>query len=342
VSVIDRMGESASFCGAAPPRHIDGITAELDMLARSWLDVQQTRKALAQRALPEAIVASFTKAETQLSRRLTTTLREHVLWPWLAQFPGLGGAHTALIIGRIGDPRRFPGQRCSAGHYLPPLYEIGQACPVADNWIGSEVPGGDGAAGTGESELPYGCVAELRHASGMANSDVVAGADEGLLESEKASVCPGIMLAPRTTTGVRSLWHWAGLHALENGRAPRKTKGVQADWEPRARASVMQPGGIAEQIVRLSVPHYCDVYRSAKERLCLRVVSDDESEHPGAAQENGRATEHGVANEGGNGRPLRLFEADRIARKVAAKEFLGDLLVQWKALALDGEERSTR
>lgn len=42
-------------------------------------------------------------------------------------------------------------------------------------------------------------------------------------------------------------------------------------------------------------------------------------------------TEWFIRRDGSDGRPLRLYEADRIARKVAAKHFLGDLLTAWKA-----------
>jgi hypothetical protein len=288
-----------------PARHIDSATAQLDRLARSWIDVQQTRKALAQRELDDSIVDAFAKAEDKIARALTRTLRSHDLWPWLSQFPGLGGAHTALVIGRIGDPRRYPGQRCSEGHYLPPVYTVGDPCPIVGDRREIEHEVGDGAE--------------------------LAGTDERRSESDGLRVCPGVMLEPRTTSGVRSLWHWAGLHADE-GRAPRKRKGQRCTWEPRVRASVMQPGGIAEQIVRLSVPHYVDIYREAKARLILRVpdqrlVSEGRC---GGAILNGRTAATPCEVEESSGRPLRLFEADRIARKIAAKAFLGDLLTEWK------------
>ena len=278
-----------------------------------------------------------------MSALLTRTLRHHPVWPWLSQFPGLGGAHVALIIGRIGDPRRFPGQQCSEGHYFPPIFSVGAACPVTDHRDGS-----DHRDGAGADE---------------------AGTDERLSERDTAAVCPGVMLPPRETTGVRSLWHWAGLGVTPDGRAPRKRKGVQSDWEPRVRASFMQPGGIGEQIVRLNVPYYNDIYRAAKARLILRATdhisengncrgganqlraadSGAESEtttgrpprsatdprceselEPGGV--NGRAADRAPENDIRNGRPLRQHEADRIARKIAAKAFAGDLLTHWKTL----------
>lgn len=291
----------------APPRHIDFETAELDRLARAWIDLQQTRKALAQRELPEEIVAEFERLEGRVSAMLTRALRRHVLWPWLSQFPGLGGAHAALIIGRIGDPRRYPGQRCSAGHYLPPLYVVGSPCLI---------------------------VADADVAIDHVDGDDDAGVDANVGEIDVSTVCPGVMREPRSGSGVRSLWHWAGLHVGGDGRAPRKRKGVKATWEPRARASVMQPGGIAEQIVRLSVPHYVDVYRAAKARLVERVEGRAESDRRDGALLLRAAAEIGAAIENCSGsRPLRPHEADRIARKIAAKAFLGDLLVEWKRLA---------
>jgi len=308
-----------------PARHIDATTARLDMLARSWIDVQQTRKALAQRELDASIVEAFAKAEDRLSRELSKTLRQHDLWPWLSQFPGLRGAHVALVIGRIGDPRRYPGQKCSEGHYLPPLYAVGSPCPIVGGPREIAASGGGGAE--------------------FARTDVPGRG------SEEVVVCPGVMLPPRPTSGARSLWHWAGLHVLDNGRAPRKTKGQRADWEPRVRASVMQPGGIAEQIVRLSVPVYADIYRETKTRLLLRVPDErDEADLPvGDANLLGaealpeiegvdgahplRAAAHPGESVPASGRPLRRHEADRIARKKAAKDFLADLLTEWKRLA---------
>lgn len=282
----------------------------LDRYARAWIDLQQTRKALAQREIDEKIVAEFEKVEKQVSTRLSKTLRSHRLWPWLSQFPGLGGAHTALVIGRIGDPRRYPGQRCSEGHYLAPLYKVGAVCPVT---LAAEVaPATDSVAGGEEESLASG----------------------GDRETDARCACKGTMREARTTTGVSSLWHWAGLHVVD-GRAPTKRRGVQADWEPRVRASVMQPGGIAEQIVRLGVPRYVDIYRAAKERLVLRVVetpTENETVYDDATEEQ-RVGEGTRKIELAPARPLRLFEADRIARKIAAKAFLGDLLVEWKRIS---------
>lgn len=332
VNVRDgRPGDAQNGRGAAssvetperrgpPPRHIDLQTALLDRYARSWLDLQQTRKAMAQRDMPDEIVAEFRRLEDRVSRLLQRTLRSHDLWPWLSQFPGLGGAHTALVIGRIGDPRRYPGQRCSEGHYLPPLYAVGDPCPVVGNQRENDAQNGDGQS------FAVGRVAEIDALDGCESS----GADDLAHALGRGLVCPGTMFEPRTTSGTRSLWHWCGLHVEDDGRAPRKRKGHKATWEPRVRASVMQPGGIAEQIVRLNVPHYADVYREAKERLVKRVESVRADERTNGSLNGGGVAEGSVGIDQDTGRPLRQFEADRIARKVAAKAFLGDLLAEWK------------
>lgn len=328
MSAAESVNAIGDFTGGVQlSRHIDLSTAELDNLARVWIRMQRERKALDQQGAPDEIVKGFDKLEKRASTLVTRSLRKHSLWPWLSQFPGLGGAHSALIIGRIGDPRRFPGQRCTEGHYLPAdVYEVGTACPVAVHGDEFDVDVGGGQD---------------------------SGAAEPFLESDATAGCSGVLLPPRPGTGVRSVWHWAGLHADAEGRAPRRRKGVKSDWEPRVRSSVMQPGGIAEQIVRLNVPHYADVYRETKARLTLRIPEVAIESGPTSGDANNlraadheteievrvggtiqlRAAESPAATDAQKGRPLRPYEADRIARKVAAKAFLGDLLIEWKRIA---------
>jgi hypothetical protein len=333
----------------APARHIDQATADLDRLAHTWLDLQGTRKALAQRELPDEIIEGFDKMEKRVSYLLSKALRKHPLWSWIKQFPGLGGAHTALIIGRIGDPRRFPGQRCSKGHYLPSIYKVGSPCPVTESWCVIEGSTGGGVA--------LGAAGRCREIADVLGRSDLAGAAVSHSENGNSTGCPGIMLEPRPHSGVRSLWHWAGLAVCADGRAPRKRKGMKCDWEPQARASTMQPGGLAEQIVRSSVPHYSDVYRETKERLMLRVaekLSESDSSRGDATlslaiktleiEEADGQTDLGEVGDWREiepviGRPLKLYEADRIARKVAAKAFLGDLLVEWKRLTAEKQPR---
>lgn len=113
--------------------------------------------------------------------------------------------------------------------------------------------------------------------------------------------CPGFMLAPRSGTGVRSVWKYAGLHVVD-GRAPRRRKGVQSDWRTSLKTLLLQPNGVADQIVLWRTPRYRDIYDEKK------------------------------AGKLAEGRTLG--DAHEVARKVAAKAFVGDLLVEWKRVTV--------
>lgn len=279
---------------------------QLGTLCASWRDVQQTRLALAQRGLLPASEALH-KVETALGRAVTKSLRQQPVWPWLSQHPGVRGVHVAQLVSIIGDPHRFPGQPCSLGHIIPARYAVGSQCPVLQQAEGDPVR------------------------------------------------CDGIVRERRSGTGTRSLWHYLGLHVV-NGRAPRKARGQQADWHMQGRSAVQQPGGIAEQIVRLNVAPWVDIYRATKARLAetraARTDATEIADGPGVAEvhdvieERGGETRAEVVVSGEIGRTvgLRPFQIDAIARKVAAKAFVGDLLRAMKdALPVDsGPEIAVR
>lgn len=153
--------------------------------------------------------------------------------------------------------------------------------------------------------------------------------------------CGGLMLPPRETTGVRSLWHYCGLHVVD-GRSPRKQKGQRATWDVISRTSILQPDGIADAIIKNRTPHYRDVYDIAKARLARErgiVVADEiESETgPEGVDESGRVdgADRTAETAGDDGlRPIQIHER---ARKIAVKEFVADLLMQWKRIAKSGE-----
>lgn len=261
------------------------MTALLGALATTWRDVQQMRIAAEQRELGSLdIPAALLKIETALAEATKKELRHHPVYPWLEQFPGLRGVHVARLIVRIDDPRRFPGQLCSAGHHSPPDYPVGAACPVIDR-------------------------------------------DE--------NACLGVMLPPRPGTGVRSLYKYLGLHVV-NGRSPRKTKGQRADWDPIGRTAVLMPSGIADAIVRNRVEPYRSIYDAAKARLTDERGAEPRLEidgRRGPALIEGAEVVDVVAFDTGPG--LRPFQIDALARKIAAKRFIGDLLTEWKRLLAD-------
>lgn len=304
--VAESPTESVTLRGpVTPPLDIDVATQYLGFVANAWKDIQQSRISAQQRGLDD-LAEALKKVEDKAARDVKKALMKHPTWGFLKDLPGLGGCYTAILISRIRDPRRFPGQRCSAGwHTLPAIYEVGTPCPMTDT---------------------------------------------------EGTFCDGTMTDPRPGTGTRSIWHYCGLHAVD-GRSPRKARGVRCDWDPRARTAVLQPGGIAEQIVRLKVePYRTERYEATKERLQrergVEQRNADEVSPGPALQSSGKVDIEGA---GGNsaGLPgtsvaeeaevhtesessrgsLRPFQIDAIARKVAAKAFVADLLAYWKSVA---------
>lgn len=252
------------------------------------------------------IATELKRLESQVSYRLKKELTKHPLYPWLSQFPGLAGPTTARLLAVIADPHKFPGLICEAGHYLPDTYG-GEECPIECR---SDDDKQDGR-----------CLAPVH---------------------------------PRHGSGVRSLRHYLGLHVV-NGKSPRKTRGQQGDWNVRGRTLILQPDGIADQIVKQRVPVYREIYDQTKERLqrergAERTTGDEPS--PGlslassgeavSGNEDGctggltgttlDGSEVGKGAEIGTAIGLRPFQIDAIAKKVAAKRFVGDLLIAWKQL----------
>lgn len=96
------------------PDEIEAVAGPLRSLTAGWEDVQRTRLALDQRGIPSD---GMKLIEDRLGRQIRREMERHPVWPWLAQYPGLGGVHTARLIALIGDPHRFPGRQCAAGHH---------------------------------------------------------------------------------------------------------------------------------------------------------------------------------------------------------------------------------
>lgn len=239
-------------------------------LALAYEDVQRTRLGLEQRGLTD-LADEMKRVEQSIARQVTKHLRAHPVWPWLSKYPGLGGVHVARLVAVIGDPLRFPGARCAAGHYHP----------RADDRREIGLP--DGPCG-------------------------VEQADGGRCE---APVGP-----PRRGTGTRALWRYLGLDVTDEGRLPRKRKGVQSHWSPRGRTACLMPGGVADQIVKLRVPKYRGVYDDAKARI-----------------QRERSVEVSCELDAMVGAALRPIEVEKRARTIAVKAFVGDLLAAMKAAA---------
>lgn len=201
----------------------------------------------------------------------------------------------AKLLSGIRHPLRFPGQPCVHGHLLPTIFPVGTPCPLTDY--------------------------------------------EGV-------PCSAPLGPPRPGTGVRSLWHFLGLHCGPDGKAPYRRRGVQADWNGDLRASLlMRDFGIAAQIVRHKVEPYQTIYRTQKARLTqerggVALVGVSEN-FPGTSQQGRRARKvrgriDGLREiEDVSGPAPRPFQLDDLARKIAVKAFVGDLLVEWKRRVQD-------
>lgn len=281
-SSVESENQSEPRRYADPYRFDRPETAYLRFVCRDFEDARKLLVACKQRSSP--LADALEPVAAQARRRVEKALRDHPVWPFLEPLPGLRGALAGIVIAAIGNPHRFPGQRCSDGHYLPVgVAAVGERCPLRT------IP----AASQTESENRAGGDALLA-ADGEDGSDHRLGGEQ----------CPGVVLPPRLGTGVRSVWHLLGLHATDDGHSPRKTRGQLADWNPEARAALLEPDtGLAAQIVRQRTPGYRDIYDQTKARL--------ETERPDA----------------------KPISRERIARKVAIKAFVGDLLIYWKDCA---------
>ena len=125
---------------------------------------------------------------------------------------------------------------------------------------------------------------------------------------EKAQPCDGIIQERRHGTGCRSLWHMMALYPIpsKNGDGPslaRRQKGEQSSFNQKAKTAILMPQGIAQQFY-MQGSRYADVYYEAKERLAADPKNADKA--PGWL--------------------------DTTARVIAAKKWVGDLLIEWKRI----------
>lgn len=323
--MVDVPDEIDAQPGQAPPRFADDVTRSLNQIARSlddeiderkrrenrlghhlygsrkWTDDERAPLAVHPQVLRYMVNdrGQYVESVERLRRLLERELRRHVLWPWLAPLTGLAGSRTAKVIAEIGDPWRFPGQRCTGAvddrgrlvrHYFRPVFEPGEPCPVAETRSEIEKPDGGGAAGDGRAEVSV------------------------EIEPPVGASCPGVMETPRTHTGVRSVWHYFGLMPGDDGRLVHRRRGIQCTYSPQRQSMVLGskngPDGMGNQIKMRRPQPYADVYDREKARkLAGEVETRPESE----------------VTDG-----LPRWRADRHGQILATKKFVGDLLVEWK------------
>jgi len=299
--------------GYSPFRDVN--TNTLTMVARTWLSAHKEYMANVLRAKHGGTIIkpflldtakSFYVVREEVGKKLSKLLKSHVLYPWLKEGRSTG-VHIARLLTIIRDPLRFPGRACTNGHYLPTDWPE-DICPV-----------------------PIGKKGQKR---------------------KDAKPCRAEIGELRRGTGTRSLWHYLGVHVNEFGRSPRLQKNVQATWNIVGRTCLLQPDGIADQIIRhKKEPWYTDSFIVAKDRLKRDRGAVHESEiddinstmdnptksacvndnQPGRMIEmdEGSGDESEIVNASGS---LRAFQINNIARKIAVKAFVGDLLHEWKSM----------
>jgi hypothetical protein len=235
----------------------DPALAQLGKLVRTHSQIEKARVAASQRGLP-AVAADLERLEERLERQITAAVQKTALAGWLP----FGGVQVARLLALIGNPWRFPGRPCAAGHIVSERYE-GETCYL---WTRPE-PG---------VWVPCGAALGER----------------------------------RRGSGVRSLWHYAGLSPDGSGRLLRRRKGVQASYRADLKTTLLMPQGIVDQLIMRRVEPYRSLYERAKARF-----EEGGAEAPGEADSR-------------NGSALHRH---RKARVLVAKAFLGDLLTAWKA-----------
>jgi len=299
------------------PEHLfsDPLTGELNRTAKNFAQVQKARKGMEQREQssprhkdktkrgnkPSFALLSVWAAEDALIKDMESTLKQHVLWGgFLENQSALHGMLTARVLGEIRHPHRFPGQKCDytgptgdlKGHTVPPMFSVGDICPM-EFWDKAPVDEDTGA------RLP----AKLVKCT-------------GLMQEGRARIDPR---TGKPETGVRSLFHFAGLIAGDDGRNigyHSLEEGQTRDWNSSLKTLLMMPKGIAEQIVNHKPePYYSEHARSY---MCSLERMARERKIDLSAQTKGGKT------------PPEVIRLKGIARKIAAKLWVGDVLMEWK------------
>lgn len=222
-------------------REVDVLHDALTFWSKEWAEATEDLKRTRQRRnslirngwLEEELagvdhrIAAKEKIKQAAVRTVKQLLREHPIWPFLEDKPGLRGPRVARIVSIIYDPRRFPGQPCNGPevHFSIPIYKVGDSCPH-QVWV--------------EEEGKRGSI---------------------------LAPCPGTMCPERKRTGVRSVWHYFGLFPDENGNLIKRHKGQSSGFRVQDRALFIGPEGIGDAIIRHRTPVYRAIYDEKKARF---------------------------------------------------------------------------
>lgn len=297
------IGSVGSNLRMAPPRCRDSATADLGVLASEWEGLHRAYQGSANRAKHVENPALRGLIDEMTARALA--LRDEI---------GKAMARTLRrhpLYSWMAAHRGFP----KAVHTARLLAAIGD--PL---------------------RFPGRVCAEGHHLPADCNSNRCPLLTYGD-DPQAPAACGAPVGEGRRGTGVRSLWHYCGLHVVD-GRLARQRKGQQGTWNPALRGALLMPDvGIAAQLIRMRVEPWRSVYDESKARMArargVGLVDESDAQNGPALAlvEAGGAAESGRANAMLNGRPLRPFEVESRARIIAVKSMLGDMLGEWKRLA---------
>ena len=137
--------------------------------------------------------------------------------------------------------------------------------------------------------------------------------------------------------GTRALWHYLGLYP-----GGRRVRGLSTSYCTQAKGLLVGPGGVGDSIVRSRPQPYRRIYDEYKERRIARIeaeggviirgkapeLSIETVPNAGSLPSDKGGAEIQLAVEVRDGTPLIYIE--RVAKTVAVKAFVADMLQEWK------------
>jgi len=137
---------------------------------------------------------------------------------------------------------------------------------------------------------------------------------------------------------VSSLWHYSGMH-VNNGIAPRRSKGNKIDWNPQMRMICYK---ISDSFIKQRTPKYREIYDKEKEKqLKLLDEATTTKKTSRVLPKSKRKKEETIQDMNTTfnlSPPQSKGHADMRARRKAVKEFLKDLYIRWNSLDNNQEE----
>ena len=130
---------------------------------------------------------------------------------------------------------------------------------------------------------------------------------------------------------VSSIWHYCGMH-VNNGVAPKRSKGSKIDWNPQLRMICYK---ISDSFIKQRTPKYREIYDKEKEKqlILLDKTTDDMKPKAFLSKSKGKeGTIEKLKPKIDMSPPKSKLHVENRARRKAVKEFLKDFYLEWKKL----------